>query len=49
MNQQQQIAQSLWQQSRTYQMSKLELRSSNGNLLARSPIVGQDMVILSSW
>ncbi len=47
--QQQQVAQSLWQQSRAYQMAKLEVRSGNGNLLARSPVVGQDMVILASW
>jgi hypothetical protein len=47
--QQQQVAQSLWQQSRAYQMAKLEVRSGTGNVLARSPVVGQDMVILASW
>jgi hypothetical protein len=48
-DQQQQVAQSLWQQARTYQMAKLEMRSGGGNLLARSPVVGQDMVIVSSY
>ncbi len=48
-NQQQQVAQSLWQQARVYQMAKVEMRSSNGNLLARSPVVGSDMVIVSNW
>ncbi len=48
-DQQQQVAQSLWQQARVYQMAKVEMRSNNGNLLARSPVVGSDMVILSNW
>jgi hypothetical protein len=48
-DQQQQVAQSLWQQARTYQMSKLEMRSGSGQLLARSPVVGQEMVIVSSY
>ncbi len=48
-DEQQQIAQSLWQQARTYQMAKLEMRSGSGSLLARSPVVGQEMVILSNW
>jgi hypothetical protein len=48
-DQQQQVAQSLWQQARTYQMAKLEMRSGSGNLLARSPVVGQEMVIVSNW
>ncbi len=47
--QQQQVAQSLWQQARVYQMAKVEMRSNNGNLLARSPVVGSDMVIVSNW
>ncbi len=47
--QQQQVAQSLWQQARVYQMAKVEMRSSGGNLLARSPVVGSDMVIVSNW
>jgi hypothetical protein len=47
--QQQQVAQSLWQQAQVYQMAKVEMRSSNGNLLARSPVVGSDMVIVSNW
>lgn len=47
--QQQQVAQSLWQQARVYQMAKVEMRSSAGNLLARSPVVGSDMVIVSNW
>jgi hypothetical protein len=48
-DQQQQVAQSLWQQARVYQMAKVEMRSSNGSLLARSPVVGADMVIVSNW
>jgi hypothetical protein len=48
-DQQQQVAQSLWQQARAYQMAKVEMRSSNGSLLARSPVVGSDMVIVSNW
>jgi hypothetical protein len=48
-DQQQQVAQSLWQQARVYQMAKVEMRSSNGSLLARSPVVGSDMVIVSNW
>jgi hypothetical protein len=47
--QQQQVAQSLWQQAQAYQMAKVEMRSSNGHLLARSPVVGSDMVIVSNW
>jgi hypothetical protein len=47
--QQQQVAQSLWQQAQVYQMAKVEMRSSNGHLLARSPVVGSDMVIVSNW
>ncbi len=47
--QQQQVAQSLWQQARTYQMAKVEIRSNTGNLLARSPVVGSDMVVISNW
>ena len=47
--QQQQVAQSLWQQARVYQMAQVEMRSSSGNLLARSPVVGSDMVIVSNW
>lgn len=48
-DQQQQVAQSLWQQARVYQMAKVEMRSASGNLLARSPVVGSDMVIVSNW
>jgi hypothetical protein len=45
--QQQQTAQSLWQQAVTYQMAKLEVRSSTDQLLARSPVVGGEAIIVS--
>ncbi len=48
-DQRQQVAQSLWQQARTYQMAKVEIRSGTGNLLARSPVVGSEMVVVSNW
>jgi hypothetical protein len=46
--QQQQTAQSLWQQARNYQMSGLEVRGTTDRLLARSPFVGTE-AILTSW
>jgi hypothetical protein len=46
--QQQQTAQSLWQQARNYQMSGLEVRGTTDRLLARSPFVGTEAV-LTSW
>jgi hypothetical protein len=44
-DQQQQTAQSLWQQARNYQMSGLEVRGVNDQLLARSPFVGTEVVL----
>jgi hypothetical protein len=46
-DQQQQTAQSLWQQAVTYQMAKLEVRSSTDQLLARSPIVGGEAIVVT--
>jgi hypothetical protein len=46
--QQQQTAQSLWQQARNYQMSGLEVRGTTDRLLARNPFVGTEAV-LTSW
>jgi hypothetical protein len=46
-DQQQQTAQSLWQQAVTYQMAKLEVRSSTDQLLARSPIVGGEAIVIN--
>jgi hypothetical protein len=43
--QQQQTAQSLWQQARNYQMSGLEVRGIADRLLARSPFVGTEAVL----
>jgi hypothetical protein len=43
--QQQQTAQSLWQQARNYQMSGLEVRGTTDRLLARSPFVGKEAVL----
>jgi hypothetical protein len=45
--QQQQTAQSLWQQARNYQMSGLEVRTTTDRLLARSPFVGTEAVLTS--
>jgi hypothetical protein len=45
--QQQQTAQSLWQQARNYQMSGLEVRATTDRLLARSPFVGTEAVLTS--
>ncbi len=45
--QQQQTAQSLWQQARNYQMSGLEVRGATDRLLARSPFVGTEAVLTS--
>jgi hypothetical protein len=45
--QQQQTAQSLWQQARNYQMSGLEVRGTTDRLLARSPFVGTEAVLTS--
>ncbi len=45
--QQQQTAQSLWQQARSYQMSGLEVRGTTDRLLARSPLVGTEAIVIS--
>ncbi len=45
--QQQQTAQSLWQQARNYQMSGLEVRGATDRLLARSPLVGTAAILTS--
>jgi hypothetical protein len=45
--QQQQTAQSLWQQTRNYQMSGLEVRGTTDRLLARSPFVGTEAILTS--
>jgi hypothetical protein len=45
--QQQQTAQSLWQQARNYQMSGLEVRGTTDRLVARSPYVGTEAVLTS--
>jgi hypothetical protein len=45
--QQQQTAQSLWQQARNYQMSGLEVRGTTDRLLARSPFVGTEAILTS--
>lgn len=39
------IANQMWARSQTLDFSKLELLDTEGNLLARSPVVGEDMVI----
>jgi hypothetical protein len=43
--QQQQTAQSLWQQAHNYQMSGLEVRGTTDRLLARSPFVGTEAIL----
>jgi hypothetical protein len=45
--QQQQTAQSLWQQAQNYQMSGLEVRAMTDRLLARSPFIGIEAVLTS--
>jgi hypothetical protein len=45
--QQQQVAQSLWQQAHNYQMSGLEVRGVSDQLLARSPFIGTAAVLTS--
>jgi hypothetical protein len=45
--QQQQTAQSLWQQARNYQMSGLEVRGTTDRLFARSPFVGTEAILTS--
>jgi hypothetical protein len=45
--QQQQTAQSLWQQARNYQMSGLEVRGTTDRLVARSPFIGTEAILTS--
>jgi hypothetical protein len=45
-SQQDRIANQMWTRSRDLDFSKLELLDGQGNLLARSPVVGETMVIL---
>jgi hypothetical protein len=45
--QQQQTAQSLWQQARNYQMSGLEVRATTDRLVARSPFVGDEAILVN--
>jgi hypothetical protein len=45
--QQQQTAQSLWQQARNYQMSGLEVRVTTDRLVARSPFVGNEAILVN--
>ncbi len=45
--QRQQTAQSLWQQARNYQMSGLEVRGTADQLLARSPFVGTEAIVIA--
>jgi hypothetical protein len=45
--QQQQTAQSLWQQARSYQMSSLEVRVTTDRLVARSPLVGTEAILIA--
>jgi hypothetical protein len=47
LDQQQQTAQSLWQQARNYQMSGLEVRGTTDRLLARSPFIGTEAILTS--
>jgi hypothetical protein len=46
--QQQQTAQSLWLQARNYQMSGLEVRVTTDRLVARSPFVGNEAILVNS-
>jgi hypothetical protein len=47
--QRQQTAQSLWQQAVDYQMTRLEVRATDDRLLARSPVVGGEAIVLDNW
>jgi hypothetical protein len=46
--QQQQSIAKLWQQARSLQFSKLEISDNEGNLIARSPVVGNEMILVRS-
>lgn len=45
-SQQNRIANQMWTRSQDLDFTKLELLDTKGNLLARSPVIGEDMVIL---
>jgi hypothetical protein len=47
--QRQQTAQSLWLQAVDYKMAKLEVRSMDDRLLARSPVVGGEAIVLDNF
>jgi hypothetical protein len=47
--QRQQTAQSLWQQAVDYQMARLEVRALDDRLLARSPVVGGEAIVLDNF
>ncbi len=47
--QRQQTAQSLWLQAVDYKMAKLEVRSTDDRLLARSPVVGGEAIVLDNF
>jgi hypothetical protein len=47
--QRQQTAQSLWQQAVDYQMARLEVRATDDRLLARSPVVGGEAIVLDNF
>jgi hypothetical protein len=47
--QRQQTAQSLWQQAVDYQMTRLEVRATDDRLLARSPVVGGEAIVLDNF
>lgn len=44
--QQDRVTDRMWLQARANHLTKLELRDGDGNLTARSPVVGKHMVIL---
>jgi hypothetical protein len=47
--QRQQTAQSLWLQAVDYKLAKLEVRSTDDRLLARSPVVGGEAIVLDNF
>jgi hypothetical protein len=47
--QRQHAAQSLWLQAVDYKMAKLEVRSTDDRLLARSPVVGGEAIVLDNF
>jgi hypothetical protein len=47
--QQQNLLDSLWQRAQKLSFNQLRLYSPNGHLVARSPVVGQEMVVLQTF